>query len=141
MTSDEVIESYFRHGTGQNSRFLFVHSESVAIPVQEADNMPHSTLYHAKRALVSVLLRLAAACGLALEITRESDDGAVLQAYRRVAKKVHQRKARDMVGDTTVIFHCAVPKDLSEMGVLGLRRPPPPHRFLQVGLGYSEPME
>ncbi len=97
MTSDEVIESYFRHGTGQNSRFVPGHNESVAIPVQEADNMPHSTLYRAKRALVSVLLRLAAACGLALEITRESDDGAVLQAYRRVAKKVHPDRERHKI--------------------------------------------
>ena len=64
MTSDEVIESYFRHGTGQNSRFVRANNESVAIPLQDADNMPHSTLYRAKRALVSVLLRLAAACGL-----------------------------------------------------------------------------
>ena len=64
MTSDEVIESYFRHGTGQNSGFVLGHNEFVAIPVQEADDMPHSTLYRAKRALASVLLRLAAACGL-----------------------------------------------------------------------------
>ena len=54
--------------------------------------MPHSTVYRAKRSLVSVLLRLAAACGLALDITRESEDGAVLQAYRRVVKKVHPDK-------------------------------------------------
>ena len=40
MTSDKVIESYFRHGTGQNSRFVFGHNESVAIPAQEADDMP-----------------------------------------------------------------------------------------------------
>ena len=52
-----------------------------------------------------------------------------------------QKRARNMVGDTTVIFHCAVPKDLSEMGVLRLRLPPPPRRFLQVGLEYSEPVE
>ena len=104
------------------------HNESVVVSVQEADTKSHSTLYCAKRALVSVLLRLAAACGLALEITRESDDGAVLQAYRRVAKKVHADKggAQDMVGDTTVISHCAVPKDLSEIGVPQLRLPPSP---------------
>ena len=54
--------------------------------------MPISTLLRAKRAFVTVLLRLAAACGLALEITRDSADGAILQAYRRVAKKVHPDK-------------------------------------------------
>ena len=54
--------------------------------------MPLSTTYRAKRALVSLLLKLAVAYDIVLDITRESADDAVLQAFRRAAKKVHPDK-------------------------------------------------
>jgi hypothetical protein len=54
--------------------------------------MPASILDRAKRALVSLLLRLASAYGVALDVRRESDEKAILQAYRRIAKKVHPDK-------------------------------------------------
>ena len=54
--------------------------------------MPLSLIQRAKRALVSVLLKLAFDYGVAVDINRESDDRAVLQRYRRVVKKVHPDK-------------------------------------------------
>ena len=54
--------------------------------------MPLSLLQRAKRAFVSVLLKLAFDYGAAVDINRESDDRAVLQCYRRVVKKVHPDK-------------------------------------------------
>ena len=57
--------------------------------------MPHSALYRAKRAYVTVHLRLASACGLALEINRDSEDAAVVRAYKRLARKVHPDKGGD----------------------------------------------
>ena len=54
--------------------------------------MPLSFLQRAKRALVSVLLKLAFDYGVAADINRESEDRAVLQRYRRVVKKVHPDK-------------------------------------------------
>ena len=48
-----------------------------------------SPLEKAKRAFVSLLLLLARAHGLALGISRESLDPAVLTAFRRVSRKVH----------------------------------------------------
>ena len=54
--------------------------------------MPASILDRDKRALVSLLLRLASAYGVALDVRRESDEKAILQAYRRIAKKVHPDK-------------------------------------------------
>ena len=57
--------------------------------------MPCSVLTRAKRAFVSVLLSLASACGISLEITRDSQDKLLLDAYRRVARKVHPDKGGD----------------------------------------------
>ena len=54
--------------------------------------MPLSLIQRAKRALVSVLLKLAFDYGVAVDINRESDDRALLQCYRRVVKKVHPDK-------------------------------------------------
>ena len=51
--------------------------------------MALSPLEKAKRAFVSILLLLARAHGLALGISRESPDPAVLTAFRRVSRKVH----------------------------------------------------
>ena len=51
--------------------------------------MPLSPLEKAKRTFVSLLLLLARAHGLALGISRESLDPAVLTAFRRVSRKVH----------------------------------------------------
>ena len=41
----------------------------------------------AKRAFVTILLALATTYGLLLQITRDSDDAAVLKAFRQVAVK------------------------------------------------------
>ena len=52
-----------------------------------------SLLQLAKRSLVSVLLRLAAIYGLdGLHVTRESPDGDVQGAYRKVLRRVHPDK-------------------------------------------------
>ena len=46
----------------------------------------------AKRALVSVLLALATAYQVVLDINRESDDSSVKRAFRKVCLKVHPDK-------------------------------------------------
>ena len=51
--------------------------------------MALSQLEKAKRAFVSLLLLLARTHGLALGISRESPDPALLSAFRRVSRKVH----------------------------------------------------
>ena len=50
-----------------------------------------------KRAFVSVLLRLAAAYGLDLRVTRESSDAEVRGAYRKLSRRTHP----DRGGQTT----------------------------------------
>ena len=57
--------------------------------------MPCSVLTRAKRAFVTVLLTLASACGIALEVPRDSEDKLLLDACRRVARKVHPDKGGD----------------------------------------------
>ena len=54
--------------------------------------MPCSTLLRLKRELVSVLLSLVSAYGVATDVNRDSEDDAILVAYRRVVKKVHPDK-------------------------------------------------
>ena len=54
--------------------------------------MPLSSLQRAKRAFVSVLLKLALDYGVAADVNRDSDDKVILQSYRRVVKKVHPDK-------------------------------------------------
>ena len=54
--------------------------------------MPHSLLPRATRTFVSVLLKLAFDYGVVADISRESDDKAISQAYRRVLRKVHPDK-------------------------------------------------
>ena len=54
--------------------------------------MPISTILRAKRAFVSILLRLASFYGVALELDREAADDRVLKAYRRVVVKAHPDK-------------------------------------------------
>ena len=51
-----------------------------------------SVLQRAKRALVFVLLATASAVGLALNVTRESEDKALTAAYRKVVLKAHPDK-------------------------------------------------
>ena len=46
----------------------------------------------AKRALVKVLLALAAVYGLVVSVSRDSADDAVKAAYRRVVKRAHPDK-------------------------------------------------
>ena len=55
--------------------------------------MPHSLLPRATRTFVSVLLKLAFDYGVVADISRESDDKAISQAYRRVLREVHPDKA------------------------------------------------
>ena len=50
--------------------------------------MPVSTLQRAKRALVSLLLSLAAAYGVDLKLAREACDDDVTKAFRRVSRRV-----------------------------------------------------
>ena len=50
--------------------------------------MPVSTLQRAKRALVSLLLSLAAAYGVDLKLAREACDDDVMKAFRRVSRRV-----------------------------------------------------
>ena len=54
--------------------------------------MPLSLLQRAKRAFVTVLLKLALDYGVAADVNRDSDDKVILQSYRRVVKKVHPDK-------------------------------------------------
>ena len=54
--------------------------------------MPVSPLQAAKRALVTLLLAVAAAYNVAIAITRESEDEAVKKAFRRVILKAHPDK-------------------------------------------------
>ena len=54
--------------------------------------MPASQLQLAKRAFVRVLLALAAACGAHLSVHRDSDDTALLKAYKCMIRKVHPDK-------------------------------------------------
>eukprot|EP00973_Karenia_brevis_P070236 9763151-Karenia_brevis.AAC.1 len=48
-----------------------------------------STLDKAKRALVSVILAFATAYKIALQINRDSADGEVRSAYRRLSRRAH----------------------------------------------------
>ena len=54
--------------------------------------MPLSALVRAQRALVSVMVKLARAHGVSLEVNRESPEPDVAKAYRRVTKLVHPDK-------------------------------------------------
>ena len=51
--------------------------------------MAASALQSAKRALVSVLVYLASAYGLDLQLTRDSSDDVVAVACKKVARKAH----------------------------------------------------
>ena len=48
----------------------------------------------AKRALVKILLALAAAYSVVLNVNRDASDPDVIKAYRRVASKAHPDKGR-----------------------------------------------
>ena len=54
--------------------------------------MASSAVLQAKRALVSVLLYLAAEFGLDLRLSQDSPDSVVSSSYRRVAREVHPDK-------------------------------------------------
>ena len=54
--------------------------------------MPVTPALVARRALVKVLLALAALYALSLNLSRESTDEQVTKAYKRVALKVHPDK-------------------------------------------------
>ncbi len=52
----------------------------------------------AKRALVRVLLALAAVYGLVVNVSRDSADDAVKAAYRRVVRRTHPDKGAALAG-------------------------------------------
>ena len=54
--------------------------------------MPTSKLALAKRAFVSVLLELARTYDVPTDVTRDSPDTVLLQAYKKVALKAHPDK-------------------------------------------------
>lgn len=54
--------------------------------------MPNSLLTSATRAFVTVLLSVAAAYDVAIQVNRESDAKALAKAYRSVVKKAHPDK-------------------------------------------------
>ena len=54
--------------------------------------MPASPLQLAKRALVAVILALAAAHNIVVEVSRESPDDVVRKTFRKVCMKVHPDK-------------------------------------------------
>ena len=56
--------------------------------------MPFSAVFRLERAFVSVFLSLASAYDIAPDISQDSDDDAILQAYRRVPEKVHLDNGR-----------------------------------------------
>ena len=58
-------------------------------------SMAASTVLLAKRSLVSLLLRLAAAYHAVVSINRTSSDAHVKAAFRKVALKVHPDKGGD----------------------------------------------
>ena len=54
--------------------------------------MAASVVLRAKRLLVSLLLRLAVAYNIVINISRDSPDAAILAAFRKVTLKVHPDK-------------------------------------------------
>ena len=54
--------------------------------------MPASAAQKAKRALVSIVLALAAAYNIVVNVSRDSSDSDVTQAYRKVSRRVHPDK-------------------------------------------------
>ena len=54
--------------------------------------MAVSPAQRAQRAFVSVLVSLAQAYGIALQVSRDSMAAEVLKAYRQVAKRAHPDK-------------------------------------------------
>ena len=98
-----VSERYFRNSDVRNFNFLLVHAHVAAVSDEAtfvisfwqtfSRSMPLSLIQRAKRAFVSVLLKLAFDYGAAVDINRESDDRAVLQCYRRVVKKSTRTRA------------------------------------------------
>ena len=64
----------------------------VSCSVALATAMPASPLQLAKRAFVAVLLALAVAHNIAVEVSRDSPDDAVRKAFRKVCVKPHPDK-------------------------------------------------
>ena len=66
-------------------------SQTLQVVLRCFCGMPSATIL-AKRALVRLLLSLATAYRVRVNVSRESEDKAVLTAYKRVALKVHPDK-------------------------------------------------
>ena len=80
--------SWFRaFGSKQFSRFL-----EFIICSQHFEVMPAKPLQLAKRVLVSLLLELAGAFSLTVDINRDSPDKVLKTTYRKVMLKVHPDK-------------------------------------------------
>ncbi len=56
--------------------------------------MVASKVLVAKRALVKILLALAAAYSVVLKVNRDTSDADVIKAYRRVSLKAHPDKSQ-----------------------------------------------
>ena len=94
--------------------------------------MGSSTHLLAKRAFISVILALARAYQLIVDVNRDSDDGPILKAFRRVALKAHPagiiltpicRENTGLEGTAPWEFHFGVTKDRS-----GKRKSPNPSK-------------
>ena len=82
------------------------------IPLRQTFLSMHNyLLLRAKRAFVSVLLKLAFEYGIAADVNRESDDKAISQAYRRVVRKVHPDKG----GSRRNSRRCRLPRKLGTL--------------------------
>ena len=55
--------------------------------------MPSGVLQRVRRPLVSILLELAAAHDVGLQLTLDSSDQAITRAFRRVSVNVHPDKS------------------------------------------------
>ena len=64
--------------------------------------MPASPLQLAKRALVAVILALAAAHNIVVEVSHESPDDVVRKTFRKVCMNVHPDTGGNVGGATSV---------------------------------------
>ena len=72
---------------GKSLGCLFVFVFTSPETVSNSYSMPASHAQVAKRAFVAVILALGRSLDLALDVSRESDDAAVLSASTRLARR------------------------------------------------------
>ena len=88
--------------------------------------MPCSAVFRLKRALVSVLLSLASAYGIAPDINRDSDDDAILQAYIG-EPRAFEKTARGHPDENSLRRD----ERSFKLALIQISPAPSPHRFLQ----------